>query len=488
MFIAPHEWLPATHQTACATGPILAEALPFEHARLFQQLSNDAPAALVRADAADFVRGQLKLVVNEPCGLPDAAADLGVWMAAAAQSVQCQYRQYLEQRRQGASRRFFSNRAHALYFLRSVAPTKLVDGAWLYGVLVHWRNPRFTDLVKTYVDELGEGAPDKNHVLLYRSMLARHGLEQLHDLPDDRYRQGLVQLALGWNAEIFLPEVIGFNLAYEQLPLHLLISAYELNELGLDPYYFTLHVTVDNLDTGHARRACQAVWDTLPRLDDGGEFWRRVREGAKLSEVGVGTTQVIHGFDIEAEVLRILAGKSGTGHGAHSDYCRVAGRSVNEWLSSPANMPGFVQALQSAGWIKRGEPAQNSRFWKLLLGERAEMFGVFSSYELQVIYDWLRGEASADGQSYVEGGRPSASRRRLTFRAAAGQTARHGCSTPSIQQPDVLDADLALLRQRAAELDDDAARKDFWVRAMSPAQHWTPAGLYATRLFCRAPR
>lgn len=116
------------------------------------------------------------------------------------------------------------------------------------------------------------------------------------------------------------------------------------------------------------------------------------------------------------------------------------------------------------------------------------MFGVFSSYELQVIYDWLRGEASVDGQSYVEAGRPSTGSRRLTFRAAAGRIARHGCSTPSLQQPDVLDADLALLRQRAAELYDDAARKDFFVRAMSPAQHWTPAGLYATRLFCRATR
>ena len=106
-----------------------------------------------------------------------------------------------------------------------MAPTKLVDGAWLYGLLAHWRNARFPDLVRTYVEELGEGAPDKNHVLLYRDMLARHGLEQLHDLPDDRYQQGLIQLALGWNAEIFLPEVIGFNLAYEQLPLHLLITA-----------------------------------------------------------------------------------------------------------------------------------------------------------------------------------------------------------------------------------------------------------------------
>src|SRR5690606_39248043 len=96
-------------------------------------------------------------------------------------------------------------------------------------------------------------------------------------LPDAHYEQGLIQLALGWNAQDFLPEIVGFNLAYEQLPLHLLISAYELNELGIDPYYFTLHITVDNTDTGHARRACQAAIDAAPRMHDGGEYWRRVR-------------------------------------------------------------------------------------------------------------------------------------------------------------------------------------------------------------------
>ena len=78
-------------------------------------------------------------------------------------------------------RRYFSTRAHALFVLRSIAPTKLADGAWLYGLLQHWRNPRLSDLVRTYVEELGEGLPDKNHVLLYRNLLARHALAPLDD-------------------------------------------------------------------------------------------------------------------------------------------------------------------------------------------------------------------------------------------------------------------------------------------------------------------
>ena len=468
---------------------MLAEALAFDHAGLYRKLADAEPDAWLRSHAADLLREHLEQVAHQPCAVPEAPQDLALWMAAARQTVHSLYGQYLAQRKAGAPRRFFSNRAHALYFLRCVAPTKLVDGAWLYGLLAHWRNPRFSDLVRTYAEELGEGALDKNHVVVYRAVLARYGLDPLDDLPDALYRQGLVQLALGWNAEHFLPEIIGFNLAYEQLPLHLLITAYELNELGLDPYYFTLHVTVDNADTGHARRACQAVLDNLPRIDDGGAFWRRVRAGSKLADAGVGTAQVIQGFDIEAELLRILARKSCAGNGAHSDYCRVAGRGVNQWLSAPDNLPGFLRALQQAGWIRRGEAAENSRFWKLLQGERAEMFGVFSNYELQVIHDWIRGDASADGQpctASTECKGAGENHRRLTFRAAR-QVAERGARADAIPEPEPLDGDLTRLKQQLATL-GEAARNALLVRTMSPAQHWTPAGLYATRQFWQAGR
>jgi hypothetical protein len=453
---------------------------PAGHKALYQELATREPDPDLRRAAAELLRAKLAELESADSGLPASPDDLCAWMAGNTQRVHEGYAAYLQERKAGGPRRFFSNRAHALYVLRCVAPTKLVDGAWLYGLLAHWRNPRLSDLVRTYVEELGEGAVDKNHVVLYRNLLARHALDPLDDLPDALYEQGLIQLALGWNAEDFLPEVVGFNLGYEQLPLHLLVTAYELNELGIDPYYFTLHVTVDNGDTGHARRACQAVLDLLPRMDDGGAFWRRVQAGCKLADAGPGTIDVIESFHIGQEALRILAQKSHAGGGAHSDYCRVAGRSVNDWLSRPQEIGDFVQALQQAGWIRFGEPVENSRFWSLLQGERAEMFGVFSSYELQVLHDWIRGAPSADGRPYAEAAPAGASRRRATFRALARNM------RPLAEEPgDTLDPDLMLLRDRLRNT-DDAERSALLVRTMSPAQHWTPAGLEATRVFWQA--
>lgn len=462
----PHAAGETAVQSPRSSGPL---------ARLYRALADGLPDASTRQTATDFLHEQIASLQASACGLPERPEDLLDWMEANALSVHARYGEYLQSRRDGAPRRYFPARAHALHFLRSVAPTKLVDGSWLFGLTQHWRNPRLSDLVRTYVEELGEGLADKNHVLLYRRLLAAHALDPLDGLDDELYRQGAIQLALGWNAEQFLPEVVGFNLGYEQLPLHLLITAYELNELGIDPYYFTLHVTVDNTGTGHARRACQAVLDLLPRLDDGGEFWRRVRIGSQLADAGIGTTAVIEGFHPAREVLRILRHKAPAGAGAHSDYCRVAGRSVNDWLASPATMPGFLDALRDAGWIRPGEPAQNSRFWKLLMGPRAEMFGVFSAYELQVIHDWIAGD-SADGRAFDEA--PDSPRRRPTFRAM--QRARHATAAG----PEPLDPELEAFRTGllAASAEEEEA---LLVDAMSPALHWTPAGLEATRRFWR---
>src|SRR5690606_40100737 len=108
----------------------------------------------------------------------------------------------------------------------------------------------------------------------------------------------------------FLPEVIGFKLGYEQLPLHLLITSYELTELGIDPYYFTLHVTVDNADNGHARKAVQGLRAAWPQVGDSCEFYRRVINGYRLNELGASTLSVIEGFDLGQEVLRILEKKA----------------------------------------------------------------------------------------------------------------------------------------------------------------------------------
>src|SRR5690606_30896921 len=129
------------------------------------------------------------------------------------------------------------------------------------------------------------------------------------------------------------------------------------------------------------------------------------------------TTDLIAGFDLEQELMDILASKAAVGAALHSDYCRIAGKTVNEWLAAPDAMVGFVEAMENTAWIRRHESPETSRFWKLLVGEKAPMFGVFSAYERQVVHDWIAGDsletsrkaaASYRNRGLVFGGPPSA--------------------------------------------------------------------------------
>jgi hypothetical protein len=459
--------------------------VPAAKALYFSLLDN--PSGCHEAAQA-FLHAQVALARAEPCELPDAVWQLQGWIQGRAETVGIAYREYLAARKNGAPRRYFTNKSHALYFLKGVAPTKLVDGAWLYGTLPRWDNPDFHPLIKTYLEELGDGVPDKNHVTLYRRLLAAHGCEHWETLPEDHFVQGAIQLALAHRADDFLPELVGYNLGYEQLPLHLLITSYELNELGIDPYYFTLHVTVDNAGSGHAHKAVQALRNLMAQSGDPARFFSRVLDGYRLNDLGACTTSVIGAFDLEAELVEILGAKSAIGKNMHSDYCRVAGRAVNDWLADPAQIPAFLTALEDAGWIQRGEDVEHSRFWRLIQGERAEMFGVFSGYEQQVLRDWI--VTPRDTSASARTGRVLSHRARQRALDSLTQHApRSGCPERGLirRRPGGAggDTELHRLEERVANAAGKPEAMAMLARLMSPSVHHTAIGLMATRMYSR---
>lgn len=406
-----------------------------------------------RDNVRDFLQAQLESAKTLPSNLPADLADLSEWVASNSHSVAERYRVYLEERRACGPRKFFANKAHALYFLQNVAPSKLVDGAWLYGTVKHADDWRYHGLIRTYLEELGDGEPALNHVVLYRNLLSEHDCAPIAPLDDALYLQGAIQLGLGHLSDEFLPEVLGYNLGYEQLPLHLLITAFELSELGIDPYYFTLHVTIDNASSGHAHKAVQAVLDLLPNDDSKGEFLQRLRNGYLLNDLGLGSTDIVRAFDLEEEVVSMLETKSTFGQHMHSDYCRLEGRTINDWLATPGQSRQLLQALEDRGWIKRNQDPQDSRFWQLIDGPGAVMFGVFSGYEMQLLKDWIAGDWQASGQS-------NPFRTRFRRRHVATADAAQSHNPPSLPF-------------------------DKLVELIAPDSHPTPEGLAATRLYAR---
>ena len=468
---------------------VSASAPPDSARVLYQALLTEPLASESRSAACAFLDEKLEQAARLPDAMPLQPDLLAAQVETGAVEVGKRYASYLESRKAGQARRYFSSRSHALSFLQQIAPTKLVDGAWLYGVLQHWQDDRFHSLIRTYLEELGDGDPAQNHVVLYKRLLARHGCDQLPELSDEHYVQGALQLALGCRADRYMPELIGYNLGYEQLPLHLLISAFELDELGIDPYYFTLHVTIDNASTGHAHKAVQSLLNTMPAGGDSMRFLERAANGYRLNELGLGVNDVVDSFDLEQELVTMLERKSVLARNVHSDYCSIEGRTVNEWLSDPRQIRDFLQALTDKGWIKRHQDPENSRFWRLVEGNKAPMFGVFSAFEGQLLYDWIAGDWLNDGTDLhaprADQG-PAAALRPKTVRHRRAPGAPQRLSLDQTEGgPGDIDHDVKALERELAQL-PDALRMQRLIRLMAPATHSTARGLMATRLFAAA--
>jgi len=159
-------------------------------------------------------------------------------------------------------------------------------------------------------EEFGDGDLRKHHVWVYEALMRSLNSEGASSTPGyewgfDGFREGegiprcwtaaVSQQLIGLHANEFLPEALGFNMAYEALPYHLLVTTGELKELKMDNYYFALHVTIDNADSGHAPVARVAVENYLAsvREREGEEAeaaaWRKVQAGFILAE-GLPTT------------------------------------------------------------------------------------------------------------------------------------------------------------------------------------------------------
>jgi hypothetical protein len=213
-----------------------------------------------------------------------------------------------------------------------------------------------------------------------------------------------------------------------------------------------------------------------------------VLDGYRLNDLGACTTSVIGAFDLEAELVEILGAKAAIGKNMHSDYCRVAGRSVNEWLADPQQIPAFLTALEDAGWIQRGDDVEHSRFWRLIQGERAEMFGVFSGYEQQVLRDWIVTPRIASASART--GRVLSHRaRRRALDTLTQRAQRWGYPVRGLtrRRPGAGGGDAALhqLEERVADAAGKPEAMAMLARLMSPSVHHTAIGLMATRMYSR---
>ena len=334
------------------------------------------------------------------------------------------YSAYLERRKHEGEREMFKDHLHAKWYLLQINATKMVDGSWLQHVYKLPESPLKSILLSIYLDELGAYAfeadqeydikrntnREKNHVVIWKQLLKSCFPSIEPDCPcswvnhpfiedPNALVDGCIQMLLARNVVNNVEEVVGYNLGYEQLPLHMLITIYELEELGISAEYFRIHVSVDNAASGHAYQAENAVKVLLKTTKecDRLEVMKRVLKGFYMSNMYC--KNILESYDLNKLIDRILRIKAelytslhdtvlleGTSYILEDDEMDL-GKVMRLAVANETVSLGDV--LWKHGFLTENDvDFESSRFGKTLTPSGA-MYGVFTAEELEYLDAWF---------------------------------------------------------------------------------------------------
>ncbi|KAI1325946.1 hypothetical protein F5Y16DRAFT_376409 [Xylariaceae sp. FL0255] len=364
-----------------------------------------------------------------------------VWDFVGAEHDKCldQWEEYLKRRKAGQGPEMFANAEEAKAWLVKSAPVKFVDGAWLahtHKITTDFSLRSVTkDAWQVMSEELGDGDLTKHHVYLYRQLLDSIG----RSLPDGHSREFIApeiwqdidnhgswenavgQLLISLFPNEFLPEILGFNMHYELITMDTMRAAHELKGFGIDPYYFLIHIAIDNADSGHTAMATHVVTRYLDYIRDteGDEAveqaWKRVQVGYTLSQtVGSArfserdtTDPTTPGSEMAinvpldnraSKVIEIFRSKALYSYQFHcSSRVKIGGHTLTEWLS-PAmwtndkdqerhQLQLLTGLSRAKPWVYPGD-SKKSKLVKELSWE-GRMFGAFTHEEVIQLTDWI---------------------------------------------------------------------------------------------------
>lgn len=423
---------------------------------LFYALARGTGVKGACQSAQAFLDNKLAEAESLESDLPEEIGALSQWLEQRCARVKRGYRAYLADRHAGQKARYFSCKAHALHFLQSIAPSRMVEGAWLYGFLRHWREARFAPLCKIYLRNLGDGDEGCNQVKLYQKLLDQNGCSDWYSLDDQYYVQGAIRLALGHHVDDYLPEIIGFNLGYEQVSLPMLIAAYELSEQAIQPHYFTLHATEDDACVASAIKLLQSLLDAAADEGQKQVLLHRIRNGYKLHQLGLDIPKIVASFDLQQAFLATMRPCAAHLERVYRIDCMERGIR-GRWADS-LPLPLLLQQLCNEGWMQPGDKGK-TRLWHVL--ERDNLLPA-SGYQQQVLLDWL-----AYSREYGK---------HLQYADVSNVVST---SAPDITMLEAAEESLAGVSESSSQMEV----MDYMIRLMSPLVHHTQEGLKAVRVY-----
>jgi hypothetical protein len=196
-----------------------------------------------------------------------------------------------------------------------------------------------------------------------------------------------------------------------------LTTVEELKRLNINSYYFQLHISIDNLASGHAARAATAgkelclIHSNLDlsnafhfsvkkylefvRVRFGAEVmqeqWRRVMIGFFLNEINPLKEDLANNnnpsanaaSNAEEAMIKLIESKAPYAHNIHG-HKSIQNKTLDDWLNpheakkNPSNTKEFLKGFANSFWITPGYP-EESKFL-------TELCGFGGNKQIQTIY------------------------------------------------------------------------------------------------------
>jgi hypothetical protein len=343
------------------------------------------------------------------------------------------WEKYNLRRQAGGCRELFMNREDASDSIRRLAPLKLVDGAWLSHVNKISTSAALRQATQNawqiLSEELGDGDLRKNHVHVYTELIRETGwacpephslffIDPLHNMTDIHvWKAAVAQQLISLLPEMFMPEILGFNLHFESVAFETLVASRELKEVGYNPSYSLLHVSIDNPHSGHSAIALEIVVEYLDHVgrepDSEGlqVAWNRVRAGYVLSKFLTEATnqlpspQPTEFSRREEAVIKIIASKAQAAQKIHcGSRTRIGDYHISRWLDKERIRQRtwqnqFLKALSNTGsLVLKGRSADSRLVKEISWG--GKMYGSFTNLEVRVIKQWIDSLPQKTSSSY----------------------------------------------------------------------------------------
>lgn len=192
------------------------------------------------------------------------------------------------------------SKAAYIWGIKQIAPMILIDGCWLqHSLALKSSYPEIAELLfHIYCDESGQGQLQQNHPYIFKQLLdslsislpPAHSAEfnTQASLINSSFDLPVYMLALSQFPVQFLPELLGLNMAIELSGLgkSYMTLVDEWRYWGINPSIAEIHISIDNIASGHtflAKKAIQLYMDKLLQETANqvvlNQHWQRIYTG-----------------------------------------------------------------------------------------------------------------------------------------------------------------------------------------------------------------